>query len=743
MDVTWDTKLTGVVGAKTAKALDESFGHVTVGDLLSHWPRRHIRRGGISSVDELVEDEHATVVARVASSSLHTYTDRRTHQQAYRVECVVELDDGRVHMTFFDRRRSTAEWRTGHLRAGTVATFEGKATRDRFKNAWQLVHPHCDVLDRAESAGGEDVIGKERASLSGMQPIYPAAKKITSWAIEAAVRVVLDVVGELPEVLPAEVVAERTLVPGQQALRWIHRPENWHELVEAQRRLRFEEAFVVQTVLAQRRARLSALDARPRTGRDGGLLDQFDSRLPFELTEGQQQVGHRLLEDLAADHPMHVLLQGEVGSGKTVVALRAMLRVVDSGGQAVLLAPTEVLAQQHPRSISRMLGDLAGGGMLGAAADATGLTLLTGSLGAAARREAMLDAASGAAGIVVGTHALLEDRVQFADLGLVVVDEQHRFGVEQRAALSAKAGEIPPHVLVMTATPIPRTVAMTVFGDLDVVELTELPAGRAEIQSTVVPLAEQPGWIERVWGRLREEVQRGHQVYVVCPRIGDDAKADPDEEPPADLDKDESPLAAVDEVATMLADGPLAGLRLATLHGRMPPDAKDHTMRAFAAGELDVLVATTVIEVGVDVPNATTMVILDADRFGISQLHQLRGRVGRGGLHGLCLLVSRASVGSLARERLDVVAGTTDGFALSEADLDLRSEGDVLGTSQSGRRSSLRMLRVREHADVIAEAREAAGTVVAADPDLVGHPLLAAEIQRLEESDQADFLDKG
>ena len=745
MGVTWDTKLAGVVGAKTAKVLDDAFGHVTVGDLLAHWPRRHIRRGGISSVEELIEDEHATIVARVASTTMHTYTDRRTHRPAFRVECVVELDDGRVHMTFFDRRQGTAEWRTGHLRAGTVATFEGKATRDRFKNAWQLVHPHCDVLDRAEAAAGRDgeLIGKERASLSGMQPIYPASKKATSWAIEAAVRVVLDVVEELPEVLPAEVVAEHRLLGGDQALRLIHRPDDGDELEEAQRRLRFEEAFVVQVVLAQRRARLSLLDARPRTGRDGGLLDRFDARLPFTLTEGQQQLGDRLLGDLAAGHPMHVLLQGEVGSGKTVVALRAMLRVVDSGGQAVLLAPTEVLAQQHHRSITAMLGDLAAGGMLGGADDATRVALLTGSLGAKARREAMSEAGSGLAGIVVGTHALLEDRVQFADLGLVVVDEQHRFGVEQRAALSAKAGEMPPHVLVMTATPIPRTVAMTIFGDLDVVELTQLPAGRAEIQSTVVPLAEQPGWIERVWSRVREEVQRGHQVYVVCPRIGDDGKADPEEEPPADLDKDESPLAAVDDVATLLADGPLAGLRLATLHGRMPPDAKDQTMRAFGAGDIDVLVATTVIEVGVDVANATTMVILDADRFGISQLHQLRGRVGRGGLHGLCLLVSRAPAGSLARERLDVVASTTDGFALSNADLDLRREGDVLGTHQSGRRSSLRMLRVREHQTEIEQAREAATAVVADDVDLARHPLLAQEIRRLEESDQADFLDKG
>jgi ATP-dependent DNA helicase RecG len=547
----------------------------------------------------------------------------------------------------------------------------------------------------------------------------------------------------VPELVPASTARDHKLVPGAKAVRWIHRPDNWHELEQAQHRLRFEEAFVVQAVLARRRQRLAGLDARPRTGRAGGLLDRFDERLPFTLTAGQQAVGQRLLDDLAADHPMHVLLQGEVGSGKTVVALRAMLRVVDSGGQAALLAPTEVLAQQHHRSITRMLGDLAGGGMLGGAEGATRVALLTGSLGAAARREAMLDAASGAAGIVIGTHALLEDKVSFADLGLVVVDEQHRFGVEQRAALAAKAGELPPHVLVMTATPIPRTVAMTIFGDLETVELRELPAGRAEIQSNVVPLAEQPGWLDRVWARLREEAGKGHQAYVVCPRIGDDlGNGDPDEEPPADLDKDESPLAAVEEVAPALAAGPLAGLRVATLHGRMAPDVKDETMRAFAAGEVDVLVSTTVIEVGVDVPNATAMVVLDADRFGISQLHQLRGRVGRGGLHGLCLLVTRASGGSLARERLDAVASTTDGFALSDVDLDLRQEGDVLGSAQSGRRSSLRLLKVREHEAVIVDARDAAERLLAEDPELAGCPPLADALHRLETSDRVDYLEK-
>jgi ATP-dependent DNA helicase RecG len=543
----------------------------------------------------------------------------------------------------------------------------------------------------------------------------------------------------VPDLLPEEVRAAHDFLPARQALQWLHRPASWAQKEEAAKRLRFDEAFVTQTVLAQRRAALLALDAQPRTGRDGGLLDRFDERLPFELTAGQQEVGTAVLGDLATGHPMHRLLQGEVGSGKTVVALRAMLRVVDSGGQAALLAPTEVLAQQHHRSMTAMLGDLAAGGMLGGAADGTQVALLTGSLGAAARREAMLDAASGSAGIVIGTHALLEDKVQFADLGFVVVDEQHRFGVEQRAALAAKSGGFPPHVLVMTATPIPRTVAMTVFGDLETSTLRELPAGRAPIQTSVVPLADQPSWLERAYQRIREEVAKGHQVYVVCPRIGGDA--DDGGPQPAD-GEDARPMAAVEEVAPGLAEGPLRGLRLEMLHGRLAPDAKDQVMRSFAAGDVDVLVSTTVIEVGVDVANATMMVVLDAERFGVSQLHQLRGRVGRGGLPGLCLLVTQAAADTPARERLDAVAATTDGFELSRVDLEQRREGDVLGSSQSGRRSSLRLLHVLEHEDVILEAREIATALVGADPTLADHQSLAEQVRRLHDTDQADYLEK-
>jgi ATP-dependent DNA helicase RecG len=411
-----------------------------------------------------------------------------------------------------------------------------------------------------------------------------------------------------------------------------------------------------------------------------------------------------------------------------------MLQVVDAGGQAALLAPTEVLATQHYRGVRDLLGPFGRAGELDGADDGTRVTLLTGSLGAAARREVLAEVGTGSAGIVIGTHALLYDGVDFNDLGLIVVDEQHRFGVEQRDALRAKA-DVPPHVLVMTATPIPRTVAMTVYGDLDTSVLAELPKGRSPIGSHVVPAADKPAYLDRAWRRLREEVEAGHQAYVVCPRIGseDDAEADGDKRPPL----------AVTEVAPLLAAGPLHGLRIGTLHGRMPADEKDAVMRTFAAGGLDVLVATTVIEVGVDVPNATVMIVLDAERFGVSQLHQLRGRVGRGQAPGLCLLVTDAAEGTPARDRLDAVAATTDGFRLAEVDLEQRREGDVLGANQSGRRSHLRLLSLLRDVDTITEARTAAEELIDDDPELAKHPALRDSMAALIDEERAEYLEKG
>src|SRR4051812_39370897 len=585
----WDARLATVAGRHAPK-IEKAFGYRTVGELLHHYPRRWVDKGSLSDLGSVEPDEHVTVIAQVVSASQHPYADRRRGGQAYRLEARVATRDAELLLTFFDKKKHVADWRLGRLRPGTTGLFSGKV--GTFRRQLQLVNPQTEVFG---DEGDQETAEAEWDKRPQLITIYPATAAVQSWQIAAAIRVALDLVHEVPEILPEEVRAERGLVSARDALEGVHRPDGLAERDKAAARLRFDEAFVTQTVLAQRRAALRALDARPRTGRAGGLLSRFDERLPFELTAGQEEVCRAVLEDLAAGHPMHRLLQGEVGSGKTVVALRAMLQVVDSGGQAALLAPTEVLAQQHHRSITAMLGDLAAGGMLGGAADGTRVALLTGSLGAAARREAMLDAASGSAGIVIGTHALLEDKVQFADLGLVVVDEQHRFGVEQRAALAAKGGASPPHVLVMTATPIPRTVAMTVFGDLETSTLRELPAGRAPIQTNVVPLLEHRGWLERAFSRIREEVADGHQVYVVCPRIaGDDD--DDGTEPPADAE--ESPaLAAVEEVAPMLAEGTLQGLRVAMLHGRLSPDLKDETMRSFAAGEVDVLVSTTVIEV--------------------------------------------------------------------------------------------------------------------------------------------------
>ncbi len=754
--ITLDSPVTTVLGNKPSmrKRLAEGLGIVTVGDLLRHFPRRYVKTGELTHVADLHEGEMLTLVGEIVHSQLHQYQDRRTRRPAYRLETVLKTDGPALKMTFFAKNKGTAQWQEKRLGRGRRGVFVGQASR--FRGEWQLTNPKMVLFGAAASE--EDELGGVVDVFGDLYPIYPQTKGVESWDIQRAVNFARSVVDDVPELVPEDVRLHHDLVTARQAVDLVHAPDTFADVEKARRRFRFEEALVTQVVLARRRAFVRALGAQARSG-GGGLLAAFDERLPFELTEGQRAVGEVIEADLARPHPMNRLLQGEVGSGKTVVALRAMLRVVDSGGQAALLAPTEVLAQQHYRSITGMLGDLAAGGMLGGAAEGTTVALLTGSMPKAPRADAMSRMVTGEAGIVVGTHALLEEKVQFHDLGLVVVDEQHRFGVEQRAALTDKAGW-PPHVLVMTATPIPRTVAMTVFGDLEVSTLTELPAGRAPIQTNVVALAEHPTWEHRVWERVREEVDRGHQAYVVCPRISGDELEEGEMDagegesleelerltataPPPVTASDKHPLRAVLEVAEELRSvGPLSDCRVEMLHGKMPPDEKDRVMRAFAAGEIDVLVSTTVIEVGVDVANATTMVLLDADRFGISQLHQMRGRVGRGGLPGLCLLVSHAPQGTQARERLDAVAATTDGFELSRLDLDQRREGDVLGASQSGFRSSLTMLRVLRDEDTIVAAREAASVILARDPELSYAPELARAVADLEQSRQSDFIEK-
>ncbi|GAB7030762.1 helicase-related protein [Streptomyces sp. NPDC021749] len=982
-----DEPLKKILGGTTAKVLADHLDLHTVGDLLHHYPRRYAERGELTRLADLPLDEHVTVVARVADTRVHTFNAGR----GQRLEVTLTDGSGRLQLVFFGKGIHKPH---KELLPGRRAMFAGKVSV--FNRKLQLAHPEYALLDGDTDGEAVDAFANQ------LIPIYPACQQMASWKITKAVDAVLPSAQDAVDPLPEALREGRSLVPLTEALLKIHRPGSKADIADARARLKWDEAFVMQVALARRRLADTQLPAVPRRLVKDGILDAFDAELPFTLTDGQQKVSREIFDDLATEHPMHRLLQGEVGSGKaqpldalvltprgfrpmgemtvgtevvvpsgeravvdgvfpqgerevwrlvlsdgsavecddehlwivgsrdggervlttrelraglldadgrprwsiapatpvdlddggerpldpyrlgrslpgdglpaayrnapvkdrravlrglldaggepsgtgevfraapgplaadlawlvrslggraelhaagagaydvsaalpeegadddpafrrtvraiehvgrrpvqcisvahpshayvtdhftvthnTMVALRAMLGVVDGGGQAAMLAPTEVLAQQHHRSITEMMGELAEGGMLGGAERGTKVVLLTGSMGAAARRQALLDLVTGEAGIVVGTHALIEDKVQFHDLGLVVVDEQHRFGVEQRDALRGK-GTQPPHLLVMTATPIPRTVAMTVFGDLETSVLDQLPAGRSPIASHVVPAKDKPHFLARTWERVREEVEAGHQAYVVCPRIGDEEDvpkpgkkgasggkgAAAAASSPEDIAEKRPPLAVLD-IADQLTKGPLAGLRVAVLHGRMAPDDKDEVMRSFAAGELDVLVATTVIEVGVNVPNATVMVIMDADRFGVSQLHQLRGRVGRGAAPGLCLLVSEMPEASPARARLAAVAGTLDGFELSRIDLEQRREGDVLGQAQSGVRSSLRMLTVIDDEEIIAAAREEATALVGDDPELTGYPELRIALSALLDEEREQYLDKG
>ncbi|MEU7391316.1 helicase-related protein [Streptomyces tanashiensis] len=1068
-----DEPLKKSLGPATAKVMAEALDLHTVGDLLHHYPRRYAERGELTTLSDLPLDEHVTVVAQVADARVHTFNGSKGRGQ--RLEVTITDGSGRLQLVFFGKGVHKPH---KDLLPGTRAMFSGKVSL--FNRRLQLAHPAYELL-RADGDDGTAASADSVAGWAGaLIPIYPATTKLESWKIAKAVDAVLPSAVDAVDPLPPALREGRGLTELPEALRMIHRPRTKADIAAARERLKWDEAFVLQVALARRRHADTQLPAVARRPAPDGILDAFDAKLPFTLTDGQTKVSKEIFDDLATEHPMHRLLQGEVGSGKaqpldslvltsvgfrrmgdmrvgdevivptgetavidgvfpqgerevwrillsdgtavecddehlwivgtscawhhgqtpkvlttreirhdllkangsskwyipaaapvdlgdgatlpldpyllgvllgdgsfrhnlrlsttdaeihdavatsvepdckltpvvgsrcdytvqlvrraggvrnpviralrdldlwgatshdkfipeqfknatikdrlavlqglldtdgtvhqdgmsvslcsasrllaedvawlvrslggrarvlpkgtafnvsvalpdeyppfrltrkaermrprpeyntfrrgiraveyvgrkavqcisvahadhayvtdhftvthnTMVALRAMLAVVDSGGQAAMLAPTEVLAQQHHRSVTEMMGELAEGGMLGGSDRATKVVLLTGSMGAAARRQALLDLVTGEAGIVIGTHALIEDKVKFHDLGLVVVDEQHRFGVEQRDALRGK-GKQPPHLLVMTATPIPRTVAMTVFGDLETSVLDQLPAGRSPIASHVVPAADKPHFLARAWERVREEVGNGHQAYVVCPRIGDEedqkkkSKASPEDE------AEKRPPLAVLDVAEKLRTGPLAGLRIAVLHGRMHPDDKDDVMRRFAAGELDVLVATTVIEVGVNVPNATAMVIMDADRFGVSQLHQLRGRVGRGSAPGLCLLVSEMPEASPARQRLNAVATTLDGFELSRIDLEQRREGDVLGQAQSGVRSSLRVLTVIDDEEVIAAAREEATALVLADPDLTAHPGLRTALDALLSEEREEYLEKG
>ena len=719
-----ENKVSAVVGDRTAKVLETTFGIKTIGDLMRHYPRRYMVRGELSDISALHEGDETTILAQVYSASTRPMRGRKGSM----LEVVVTDGTDKLSLTFFNQA-----WREKELKVGRQGLFAGKV--GVFNNKKQLSHPDYEMIP-----DGSDVDSAVEGFAGKYLPVYPASAKMPSWKISQCAQLAIGSLEEIQDFLPSSIREKHNYPSLHQALVQLHQPADLDHAELARERLTFDEAFLLQSLLVMRRIELKKLNSTSRKRIRGGLLDAFDATLPFELTAGQVAVSKEIESDLAQPHPMHRLLQGEVGSGKTIVALRAMLAVVDSGGQAALLAPTEVLAAQHLRTIQKLLGDLGQGGMLGGSEKATQVTLITGSQSAAARKEALAMASNGSAGIVIGTHALLGEKVEFKDLGLIVVDEQHRFGVEQRDALKEKA-VLPPHLLVMTATPIPRTVAMTVFGDLDVSTLRELPLGRQPITTHVVPVKEKPSFLERAWQRISEEVAQGHQAYIVAPRISADSDAN------ADIDflfgEESSEITSVEELAPTLHAGPLKGLKLAILHGRLSADEKDSTMQAFAKGEIDVLVSTTVIEVGVDVANATIMVIMDADRFGVSQLHQLRGRVGRGTSPGLCLLVTQCEEETPARERLNAVAGTVDGFELSRIDLEQRREGDVLGASQSGTQSHLRLLRVLRDEALIEQARDDAESLIATDNDLSDYPALRAELAQLQRDQAVDYLDKG
>ncbi|KAA0024249.1 ATP-dependent DNA helicase RecG [Antrihabitans cavernicola] len=738
-------RLDHLLGNKAATPLAEAFDIQTVEDLLRHYPNRYATQGQPLTEGMPADGSHITIIGVVDKADLQPMKNRK----GTLLRVVIAAEKQKVSATFFNGQKVKH-----NVKVGVRAMFSG--TAKHWRDSWGLNHPSYLLLP--EQRGEDDMFTVETVkgagALKGMArssqdpgsgvdmsiferdliPVYPATSKVESWDFVSCIRQVLDQLDHVDDPLPDDVRREHQLIGLDEALRLVHFPETKDEVKRAQDRLRFDEAVALQLVMAQRRHEMHGRTAPPCPPKVDGIAADFEEMLPFELTAGQQEVADEISDDLSRPHPMSRLLQGEVGSGKTIVALRAMLQVVDAGLQCAMLAPTEVLAAQHYRSLRTLLGPLGIAGELGAADRATKIVLLTGSMSTGAKRAALLDVVTGEAGIVIGTHALIQDAVEFFELGMVVVDEQHRFGVEQRDALRAKAKEgISPHLLVMTATPIPRTIAMTTLGDLETSTLRELPRGRSPIVSNVVPAKDKPAWVDRAWQRIGEEVSNGRQAYVVCSRIGDGAKDDAD---PEKAQTTHSVLDMFDE----LRAGPLAGVRVGLLHGRMPSDEKDATMQAFTEGDIDVLVCTTVVEVGVDVPNATVMVIVDADRFGVSQLHQLRGRIGRGGHQGLCILMSESSQAGPSFARLQAVAATNDGFELAILDLRQRREGDVLGAAQSGSDTNLRLLSLLDDLETISAAQEFARTIVEADPDLSNHPGLKAMTHAALDEERLEYL---
>ncbi|OBI47338.1 ATP-dependent DNA helicase RecG [Mycobacterium kyorinense] len=732
-------RLDYVLGAKAAGPLDDVFGIRTVDDLLRHYPRSYIEGTTVRGVgpERPPAGEHVTLVDTITAAETRWTT--KTPKKKY---LVITIGSGRnkVTATFFNVKK----WTEQRLAEGARVMLSGEV--GYFRKAMQLTHPDFLVLDSPDGKdhGSRSLrrIAEASQAVSGevlqsaferaFYPIYPASTKVQSWDIYSCVRQVLAVLDPIPDPLPDVVLAEHGLISEDRALRAIHLAEDEAERRRARQRLTFDEATGLQWALVTRRHGELSESGPAAPPRPDGLAQELLRQLPFELTAGQRDVLDTLTREIDATRPMNRLLQGEVGSGKTIVAVLSMLQMVDAGYQCALLAPTEVLATQHVQSIRGVLGPLAMGGQLGGVDHATRIGLLTGSMSAGQKKQARDEITSGQVGIVVGTHALLQDTVEFHRLGMVVVDEQHRFGVEQRDQLRAKApAGITPHLLVMTATPIPRTVALTVYGDLETSTLRELPRGRQPITTRTIFVKDKPAWLDRAWQRIIEEVSAGRQAYVVAPRI--------DETDDGQTEEGQRPSATAVELFARLQRRELAGVRLGLMHGRLPADEKDAVMTAFRQGEIDVLVCTTVIEVGVDVPNATVMLVMDADRFGISQLHQLRGRIGRGAHPSLCLLASWSSPNSHAGARLGAVAETLDGFELADLDLKERREGDVLGRNQSGRAITLQLLSLADHQEIIEAARGICERAYDEDPADAGLGLLAAPFTGTE---RIEYLDK-
>ncbi len=677
------TPLKELIGGKSAASLEKSFGITSAGELLNHYPRKYIDRGRLTPFNKVEVGVPVTVMATIKS------IETRRMQQKRGFILVVRVSDGidTMELTFFNQK-----WRERDLQVGRIGLFAG--TVSEFRGVRTLTHPKyalfADIgIDVSQEADAVTEFTGEIIS------VYSSSQDLASWQIQAAIDVVLKSADELIDPLPAELVAKHGFMTKIESLHAIHQPRDHSEIVRATQRIKYEEAFVLLALMCQRKSIAKSALARARSGSESMILVEFDGSLPFELTQGQREVGEEIAADLARSIPMTRLLQGDVGSGKTIVSIRAMLEVIATGGQVALLAPTEVLAAQHLESVQRFLQ--------GVYSRPIRVDLLTGGMSVPKRRQILLDAQSGDLDILIGTHALLEENVQFFDLGLIVIDEQHRFGVEQRAAMLTRSrGELRPHLLVMTATPIPRTVALTIFGDLDISTLTESPSLRAEVQTHLVSTSGMPRSEMRVWERMVEEVAAGNKVFVVCPIIS------PSE---TDLKRDKAlqlePLASVEETYDTLTEQ-FPKVAFEKLHGGLDSQSKREIMRRFEGLEepqIDVLIATTVIEVGVDIPAATMIIVLNAERFGMSQLHQLRGRIGRGSLPGLCILVHGFTYSAASLDRLNALRDSRDGFALSQKDLEIRGEGDVLGQDQSGALSSLRLLKVIDDLAFIEKVR--------------------------------------